>query len=171
MKKLFLTAVAAMFALAAGAQNQAIDELVEKYTDREGFTVVNLNDGAVEGLSAMIPHGEGTITLDDGSKYALSEVLKEIVSVMAVISREADEEFALEMRRATTLKGYSTVASVNGGGLIARVWSKNLKRGKYRGCKEVVVSVLSKDATVLARVIGNIDTDLLARLAAEASKG
>jgi hypothetical protein len=167
MKKLLLSAAAVMLALAAAAQNKAIDELVEKYTDREGFMVVNLHDGAVQGLSAMIPAGEGSITLDDGSQYSLGELLKEIVSVTAVVCREVDEELALEVKRATTLKGYSTVASISADGAMVKVVSKDIKRGEYRGCKEIVVSVLSNDATVLARVIGNIDPALFAKLAEE----
>lgn len=57
MRKVLLSAVAAMFALAAGAQNKAIDDLVEKYTDAEGFTVVNMEGEALRSLSSMMANG------------------------------------------------------------------------------------------------------------------
>jgi hypothetical protein len=166
MKKLFLTAVAAMFALAAGAQNQAIDELIEKYTDREGFTVMNMEGEAIKGLSSMVAQGDGTINLGDGTRtYKIGELLEEIVSVTAIVLEQADEVFVREARNAISSKDYSPIVSHNENGESVKILSAEIKRGQYRGNKEIVVMVVDNDETVLVRVIGKIDAQLLAKLA------
>ncbi len=170
MKKVLLSAMAAMFALAAVAQNKAIEALAEKYADAEGFTVVNLNDGIVQGLATMIPQGEGTFKLDDGTELILSELFKNIMSVTAIIHKGINERFALETKLSTAKQNYSTLVAHNSDDVTAKVLYKDLKRGKYKGNKEIVVTVIANGITVAGRVIGRIDAELLAKLAEEVRK-
>jgi hypothetical protein len=171
MKKLFLSAAAVMLTLAAAAQNKAIDELVEKYTDCEGFTVVNMEGEAVRGLSQMLAGGNTTFNLPDGAgSYELGELMKEIVSITAVVLRRADEAFSRDVRDALASVRYSPIVSHNENGQRVRISGTDINRGKLRGNKEIVVMVDGPDETVLVRVIGNIDTKLLAEMAREMKK-
>jgi hypothetical protein len=172
MKKLFLSAAAVMLALAAAAQNKAIDALVEKYTDREGFTVVNMEGEALRGMSQMMSGSNSTITIDNGESYQLSELMKEIVSVTALVLRRADEAFSQDVRDALASVRYSPIVSHNENGQQVRVSSADIRRGQLRGNKEIVVTVDNDSETVLVRVIGNIDTKLFAKILSDAqSKG
>ena len=171
VKKVLFSVAAAMFALAAAAQNKAIDAIAEKYADADGFTVVNLDGDAIQSLSGFAPQGgEGTVTLDDGTKFTFSELVKDIVSVTAVVLKKADEEFAREAGKAMTAVRYSPIMSHNNDGDILKVSSIDIKRGKLKGNKEIVVMFVSDDVTLLARVIGKIDTKLLAKMTREIQK-
>lgn len=171
MRKLILSAAAVMIALAAGAQNKAIDALVEKYTDAEGFTVVSMEGEAIKGLSSMIANGDGKINLGDGSKsYEMGELLDEIASVTAIILRRADEVFSREAGDAIATGKYSPIVSINSDGQRVKVSSADIRRGQYRGNQEIVALISDKDTVVLVRIIGTIDTDLLTEIINEANK-
>ena len=170
IKRTFLLAVAALFALSAGAQNKAIDTLAEKYADSEGFTIVNLEGEALKSLSSMVSNGDGTINLGNGETHNISELLEEIVSVTAIILGRADEVFSREVQNALDAVKYSPIMSHNDGGQRMKFVSADIKRGKLRGNKEIVVMVDGKEQTILIRVIGKIDTNMLAKLIAGAAK-
>ncbi len=171
MKKLLLTATAAMIALVGVAQNKAIDALAEKYSATEGFTVVNLAGDMVKSISGMIPRAEGSITLDDGTQYSLSELLNEIALITAVVNPNGgSEEFFGEVRRAVASGDYTPLVSHNADGQTVSVSSAEIRRGEFRKNQEIVVMVAGGDATVLVRLIGKIDTALLARILGEMQK-
>ena len=163
MKKLFFSAVAVMFALAAAAQNKNIDKLVEKYTDTEGYTVMNLEGDAIRALSSMISADSSTIDLGNGTKYSDTELLEDISSVSFIVaSGKADGAFTADVERAVSHKNYSTMLSYREGDSWVRVKTADVKRGKYRGEKEIVVVVNSDRMYILARVMGPIDLEKLA---------
>ena len=167
MKKLFSLALATMFALAAGAQNRTIDAIAQNYSDRDGFTVVNMEGDAIRNLSRMVADGDGTITLDNGEKHNISELLEEIVSFTAIVMRGVNETFTADMRGALEAVDYSPVVSHNDGDMKIRVMSANIRRGHLRGNKEIVATIEGGSQTMLVRMIGKVDTDLLAGLATE----
>ncbi len=169
MKKAIFTVLATMFAIASQAQNRAIDALADKYADSDGVTVVNMEGDALKSFSRNVAGG-GMITLDNGEKHNLSELLEEIVSVTAIVMRRASESFSAEVRGALDAVRYSPIVSHNEGGKRVRVMSADIRRGKLRGNKEIVAMVDGDGEMVLVRLIGRVDTDLLARLAADAVK-
>ena len=155
--------MAVMFALAAAAQNKNIDKLVEKYTDTEGYTVMNLEGDAIRALSSMIPAESSTIDLGNGTKYSANELLEDISSVSFIVaSGKAEETFTADVESAVSQKYYSTMLSHREGDSWVRVKTADIKRGKYRGEKEIVVAVNSDKMYVLARVTGQIDLEKLA---------
>ncbi len=170
-KKVLLSAVAALVAVTAVAQNKAIDALVEKYTDAEGFTVVNMQGEAIRGLSSMIAKGNGTINLGDGSpSFNIRELLDEIESVTAIVLDRADETFALEARQIISSDNYSPILSVNEKGQSIKMSSANIRRGAFRGNKELLMTVTGDSNTVVVRIIGKIDTERLARMVKETTE-
>ena len=170
ISKIILLAAATLFALSAGAQNKSIDALADKYTDGEGFTIVNLEGDAIKSMSSMISDGDGTINLGDGETHKISELLEEIVSVTAIILRGVNETFSSEVQNALDAVKYNPIMSHNESGQRIKIESTDIRRGKLRGNKEIVMLVDGEGQTVLLRVIGKIDTDLLSKLVANAAK-
>lgn len=173
MKKTLLAALAVALSLSAAAQNKAIDRLVEKYTDAEGYTVVNLSDEAVQGILAMMPagqFGEAKVTLDDGTVLALSDILRDISAVTAVILNRYDERFAAEVRSALRGAKYSTIASVNSEDTKVQMLAADIRRGKLRGKREIVVTMQEDDSVILARIVGQMDVEKLAMVAKQVLK-
>jgi hypothetical protein len=169
MKKLFLFAAAAMLSMAAAAQNKAIDRLVEKYTDREGFTVINLQGDMLRSMGGMINRGESSIEVD-GKRYEIAELLKDIVSVNVVVLQRADEIFSRDVRDAIDAVRYSPILSISEGGQKVKVSSADIRRGTLRGNQEIVLMVDGGGQTVMARVIGKIDTRLISEIVNQAQK-
>lgn len=170
MKKLLLSVASAIIALAAPAQNRAIDALVEKYGTAEGFTIVNLEGEAIKGLGSMIS-GNGNISLDSGESYRMSQLLEEVSSVVVIVSEKADELFAREVKNAVDGGKYSPILSTTTGEERITISSAEIKRGRFRGDKEIVLTIAGKDKSlVLVRVIGRIDTAILAKVAEDIRK-
>ncbi len=174
MKKVAILAAAMLFAVAASAQNKAIDALAEKYTDTEGFTIVNLDGDTIKGMSGMIPQdagGEGTIEID-GIKVAVNDILKEIAAISVILYQEDNggsfaEAFASEVRNTIAKVKYSPLASFNQDGMNVNLLSADIKRGKLKNNKEVVMSMVQDGQVILVRIIGNLDPDLLVKLASQ----
>lgn len=170
MKKVIFAAIAAVVALSAAAQNRSIDLLAQKYTDTEGYTVVNLTDEAVQSILGMMPaenFGEANVTLDDGTVFTLADMLRDISVVTAVILDRKDEKFAAEVRSAVKSGNYSTVASVNSDKVKVQVLAADVKRGKLRGKRELVLTVQDDKKMILGRIVGQLDVELLAKVAGE----
>ena len=170
MKKVFFLAVATMFAIAAGAQNRSIDAIAQNYTYRDGATVFNMEGEAIRGLTQGLAGSNGTITGSDGKTVNVSDLLQEIVSVTAIVVRGVNETFSADIRGALQAADYSPIVSHNEDGARVRVMSVDIRRGNLRGNKEIVAVAENSEHTILVRLIGKIDTDLLARLAAEQMK-
>lgn len=163
--------MAAMFVLAAGAQNKAIDALAEKYLDAEGFTVVKLDGEAIKNMSGMLAQSNGTVSMGgDTPSVNVKKLLESISSVTVIALERADAGFAAEVLGAVSAGKYSPMFSRNEDGAIIKIVNAEIKRGQLRGNQEIVVTVAKDDAVVLVRVIGKIDTELLAKLAAEGLK-
>lgn len=168
MKKVLLAAVAVMFAVAATAQNREIDALVEKYTDTEGFTVVNLEGEALQGMMGMM---EGKLSLQSEGENApdidvddVKEVLKDIASVTVLVLNRVDDVFAGEVRSAIASQNYSPLISTTQEGAEIKILSMDIKRGKHRGNQEMVVSVSNGGNIVLVRVIGKFDPETFSKI-------
>ncbi len=171
MKKVLLSAVAVMFALAAAAQNKAIDALAEKYVDREGFTVVNVDGQALKNMSGMLAGSNGTIKFDENApEIEVGELLDNIVSLTVLVLERGDKAFAEEVHSAVSSKQYSPMISFNEEGSNIRVLSSDIKRGKLRGNQEIVVTVVDEDDVVLVRVIGKIDTETVSKMVSSMQK-
>jgi hypothetical protein len=171
MKKTLLALAATVVALAAAAQNRAIDRLAQRYTDVEGYTVINLTDGAVQSLAGMIPTdklGDARITVD-GTTFTAADLLSKVSLVTAIVAKNGDDAFARRARQ--TLRGdYTELASITSDKVTVKLLWAEIRGGRYSGNNEVVALVLADDATVLARVVGQIDAKLLSRVAQEIQK-
>lgn len=160
-----------MFALAAGAQNRAIDALAEKYTDSEGFTVVNLDGQALKNMSSMMANSDGTIQLGEGApSVEIGELLDNIVSVTVLVLERFDEAFAAEVQGVVASKDYSPILSLNKEGTNVKMLSTDIKRGKLRGNQEIVLTVVNDGDVVLVRVIGKIDTEKISKMVSSMQK-
>lgn len=93
--------------------------------------------------------------------------MKKIVSVTAIVLQRADEAFTDEVQAAIGSGKYSPIVSHNSDDEFSKLVSMDIKRGKLKGNKEIVLMFVNENMTVLARVIGNIDSQLLAKLAAQ----
>jgi hypothetical protein len=171
MKKLFLSLVAGTFALTAAAQNSAIDALAEKYTDREGFTVVNLDGEALKSMGAMMANSGGEMNLgEDAPDIEMGELLENLKSLTVLVLDRADETFASEVRSVVSGKSYSPMVSLTKKGANIKVLSADIKRGKLRGNQEIVVTVNGGDNIVLVRLIGKFDPEVLSQIVASMNK-
>jgi len=165
MKKALLAALAVAFTLGAAAQNRAIDRLAEKYADRDGYTVVNFADEALHSIVGMISAeklGESRLTLDDGTAVSLADLLRDITAMTVVMLERPDEAFAADIRRAVKRGKYSVIASINIGSERVQLLSADTRSGE----RELVATMLGENKVLLARIVGNIDMALLARLGA-----
>ena len=170
MKKTLILAATLLLALTAAAQNKTIDTLADKYSETEGATVMNLDSEAIKGLAGFIPQGKGTINLDDGTTYGIGQLIDDIEKVTIIVLKKTDEVFEREVQNALASVRYSPILSHNDGGNNVKISSIDIKRGKLRGNKEIVVTVTGDSETILLRVIADIDMELLAKLAQEVQK-
>jgi len=170
MKKALLTIAAAIATLCAAAQNKAIDRLAEKYTDADGYTVVNLTDEAVHALSAIIPtekFGDANVTLDDGSTFTAADLLRDISSVTAVIAKRPAGAFAADVRGVVNQSRYSSVAQITSDGVEIHLMSAKARRGQ----RELVLTILDDETEAIVRVLGKVDMKLLSQAAQEIFRG
>jgi hypothetical protein len=171
MKKLFLSLVAGTFALAAAAQNSAIDALAEKYTDREGFTVVNLDGEALKSMGQMLANSGGNVNLgEDAPDVEMGELIKDLASLTVLLLDRADEAFASEVRSAVSAKSYSPMVSLTKEGYNIKVLTADIKRGKLRGKQELVVTMNGDDKVILVRLIGKFDPETLSKITSSMNK-
>ncbi len=146
MRMIILLALAALPSLAA-AQNKAIADLAEKYSDREGFSTTV--------IKGEIPSGMGNSMQVEG--VDISKIMSDIVSITIITSDKADKQFSDDVKSAVAAGGYSTIMSVSADGelikfLLGSVPSENKKDPPKN---EFVIMILGKEDNMLVSIVGN----------------
>jgi hypothetical protein len=148
MKKLILiTLLLTIMPLVSQAQNKAIEQLADKYTDRAGFSVVSLQGKMTNVATKGI----------DMSGVDISSLMDNISSVIVISSEQPCEEFRADVRSAIALGKYSTLMSVSSDGeSIKFLLAPAESDGKSKvGRDEFVMMILNENQDVLISIVGN----------------
>jgi hypothetical protein len=148
MKKLILVLfLVAMIPLSSEAQNKAIEALADKYSDREGFSVVTLQ-GKMTNVATKGLDMEGV---------DITSLMDNISSLIVISSNEPNEEFRADVRSAIARGNYSTLMTVSENGQsIKFLLSSAENGGKSKQDKnEFVMMIFAEDQDTLVSIIGN----------------
>jgi hypothetical protein len=137
----------AVMPLLSQAQNKAIEQLADKYSDREGFSVVTLQ-GKMTGVA--------TKGVDTGG-VDISSLMDNISSLIVISSDEPSEEFRADVRSAIALDSYSTLMTVSEDGQTIKFLLSSAESGaRGRSDKnEFVMMIFAEDEDTLVSIIGN----------------
>lgn len=128
--------------IAAAAQNKEIDRIAEKYSDRDGFSTTVIRGDISKELSGSL-NVEGV---------DISNIVKEISSIVIVSSDRPDEEFTREVPAAVNA-GYSTVLSSSKDGEQVRfLLSEN---SDSSGKNEFVIVIFGRETNMMVSITGN----------------
>ncbi len=161
-KRVLLSIVALTVALAAAAQNQAIDKLAAKYADKEGYTVINLEGDMVKEISKMAGNA--------AKNPELSKMLENVSLVTVLVAETAVPELAEDVKNAVDAVEYNPMVSTVTEGQSVKILTTDIKRGKNKKKKEIVISVVAEDQIVLVRIVGDIDMAALTKMAESMKK-
>jgi hypothetical protein len=138
----------AVMPLVSQAQNKAIAQLADKYSNREGFSVVTLQ-GKMTNVA--------TKGIVDMGGVDISSLMDNISSLIVITSEEPSEEFRSDVRSAIALGNYSTLMSVSEDGqtikfLLSAVESDG---DGASGKNEFVMMIFDEDEDTLISIVGN----------------
>ncbi len=130
-------------AAATAGQNRAIEALAEKYADHEGFSTT-----VVKGdLSSRFA---GSLDIEN---VDISNILKDISSIIVIRSSSPDAEFTREVNDAVS-RGYSTVlSSTDGDDRVRFLLSENGGGGGDR--KEFVIFITGRSTNLVVSIVGD----------------
>lgn len=131
----------------AAAQSRAIEELAEKYSDREGFTTTVIKGELLNGMDSSMQM----------QNVDISKIMNDITSLIVITSDKPDKQFAEDAKAAVAASGYSTIMSVSADGETIKFLLGNIaEEGNKTGAKnEFVIMVLGKDDNTLVSIVGN----------------
>ncbi len=145
MKKYIIFLTICLLPLFAGAQNRAIEQLAEKYSGRDGFSSTVIKGRLASGFN-------GSIRIQD---VDISNIIKEISSIILVSSDAPDEEFSRDVALALETEEYATVASTSSDGEQIRFLLATLPEAKNgRKQSEFVIAVSGAEENLLVSVVG-----------------
>ncbi len=127
----------------ASAQNRTIEALAKKYSDRDGFstTVIKGDLGLSNGFA-------GSLNIEN---VDISNLIKDISSIIVVRAEEPDGEFAREVGRAVET-GYSTILSSSTGGERVRFLLSENDKGSNN---EFVIVITGKETNLVVSIVGD----------------
>jgi hypothetical protein len=137
----FVLALLTSLPLGAAAQNRAIEALANKYSDRAGF-------------SSMIVKGDistgfvGSLNIE---AVDISNIIRDISSIVVVRSTWPDADFSREVTRAVA-DGYSTVMSSSSDGDHVRFLLSDDDRRRE---SEFVIVILGDTTNLLVSIVGD----------------
>ncbi len=138
----FVILLLALIPLGAAAQNRAIEELAGRYADRDGFSTTVVKGDLSRGFA-------GSLNLEN---VDISNILKDISSIVVVRASRPDEEFTREIDRAVG-SGYSTVmSSTDGGDRVRFLLSQNGNNGNR---KEFVIVITGRTTNLVVSIVGD----------------
>ncbi len=147
MKKMLFSVVAILVGFAAAAQKSKVDSLVEKYSTKDGVTVIKLDGKMLENREGM-------------SFFAFSDdisdkTVKNIRQVTVISNDGGSEELAEAFRVILDGKEYGEVLELDSNGSKVRVVS-NVDVGRNEQ-GEIVVTIDEGDKKeVLVRIVGDL---------------
>jgi hypothetical protein len=140
MKRLIIILLA-IVPIGAAAQNRAIEALAEKYTDRDGFSTTVIKGNLSNGFAGSL----------DIEGVDISNIIRNISSIIVVRSETPDEEFTREVKRAVT-NGYSTVLSSNSDGEQVRFLLSEPTDGRKN---EFVIAITGRETNLIVSIVGD----------------
>jgi hypothetical protein len=153
MKKVFLLTALLLLALAVQAQVNAIDEMFDKYSDREGFTVVTISSKL---LGMFVPKDE----MEREGKDIVGRLSSiRILSVDdSLLNRNVN--FYKELTSKMNLSGYDELMVVKGGGDV----TKFLVRQKGDRISELLIITGGPNNNALISIKGDLDMKTISEL-------
>ncbi len=161
-KRVLLSIVALTVALAAAAQNQAIDKLAAKYADKEGYTVLNMEGDMVKEIGKMAGGA--------AESPELTKMLENVSLITVVVAQKPAPELAEDVKNAIDEVEYTPMISTVTEGQSVKILTNDIKRGKNKKKKEIVISVFQAEQVVLVRIVGDIDMAALTKMAESMGK-
>jgi hypothetical protein len=155
MKKLLFLA-AFLFALSmagihnAAAQNRAITSLAKKYADREGFSTTVVKGDISSGFAGSL----------DVEGVDISNIIRDISSIVVIRSESPDANFAREVERAVS-EGYSTMLSASSEGEKVRFL---LSDSRSEAGNEFVIVILGPETNLLVSIVGDYKLGKMSRV-------
>ncbi len=140
MKRLIVILLAVV-PLGAAAQNRAIEAMAKKYADRDGFSTTVVKGDLSKGFA-------GSLNIES---VDISNIIKDIVSIIVIRSDSSDEEFAREAADAVA-KGYSTVMSFSSEGERVRFLLSDEATGSDN---EFVIVIMGKETNLVVSIVGD----------------
>lgn len=144
---LFLTIVP----LGAAAQSRAIEALAEKYADRNGFTTTVVKGDLSRGFVGSL----------DIESVDISNILKDISSIIVVRASRPDDNFTRDVNEAVA-RGYSTVvSSTDGEDRVRFLLSENPVAAAVAGAgegsnrKEFVIAITGVTTNIVVSIVGD----------------
>lgn len=140
MKRFILTLLAVV-PLGAAAQNRAIEAMAQKYADREGYSTTVVKGDLSKGFA-------GSLNIES---VDISNIIKDIKSIIVIRAERADENFAREVADAVA-EGYSTVMSASSGGERVRFLLSEAAKEREN---EFVITITGREANLVVSIVGN----------------
>jgi hypothetical protein len=139
MKRL-LIAFLALAPLGTAAQNRAIEQIAAKYADRDGFSTTVVKGDISTGFV-------GSLNIES---VDISNIIKDISSIVVVRATRPDDEFTRDLNRAVA-EGYDTVLSSSSDGDRVRFL---LAEGPDRK-SEFVIAITGETTNILVSIVGD----------------
>jgi hypothetical protein len=134
----------------AAAQNRAITSLAKKYADRDGFSTTVIKGDLSTGFAGSI----------DVEGVDISNIIRDIASIVVIRSEHPDANFAREVERAVS-EGYSTMLSASSEGEKVRFL---LSDSRYDAGNEFVIVILGPETNLLVSIVGDYKLGKVSRV-------
>jgi hypothetical protein len=147
MKKLILIVLLLSLPMLAMSQNKAIEALADKYSDREGFSVITLQGKMTNVATKYLDMGE----------VEISSLMDNISSLIVISSDKPNEGFRADVRSAVALGDYCSMMTVseNGQSIKFLLSSVEEDRKDKQDKNEFVMIIFDKDEDTLISIVGN----------------
>lgn len=140
MKRLIIILLA-LIPIGAAAQNRAIEALAQKYADRDGFHTTVVKGDLTSGFAGSL----------DISNVDITNIIKDIRSIIVVRADGPDREFAREVSEAVAT-GYDTVLSTSSEGERVRFL---LSEGATSRDNEFVIAISGPKTNLVVSIVGD----------------
>lgn len=147
---MLLILAAALVAGAASAQN--VEKVVEKYSGKEGVTVIMM-----EGDMLKVLGGKDGVKING---VDASGVVRDVKTVTMIVNENGDAELARELRLIVDGKEYTPLMDIDSSGDKIRI-----VKGERNGDGEMVFSIDEGEGkkNVLIKIVGDIDPEAVAK--------
>lgn len=139
MKRLIIIALA-LVPLGAAAQNRAIEALARKYADIDGFSTTVIKGDLSKGFA-------GSMNIEG---VDISNVVKNITSIIVVRSEERNDKFTREVSEAVSTGYYTVLSSSSDGEKVRFLLSES-----PGGNNEFVIVITGRDTNLLVSIVGD----------------
>lgn len=151
MKKLLFIVVALV--LAGGAVAQDVEKLAEKYSGKDGVTVIRMEGDMLKGLGGI----SGIV-----NDVNISEAIKNVKNVTVIVNEKGDAELRKDIKVVVGGKEYTPMMNVSSSGDNIRIVKADAKRGKDG---ELIITIDEGDGKdVLVKIVGDFDANTFVKV-------